>query len=60
MQHSRPRTPQPVAALMMDEACEFEMLDALPPFDDDGNIAWEFEGGPRNRREKRWRSYTRS
>ena len=50
MQH----TLQPVAALMMDEACEFEILDALPPFDDYGNVAWQFEGEPTTRREKRW------
>lgn len=50
MQH----TLQPVAALMMDEAREFEILDALPPFDDYGNVAWQFEGAPTTRREKRW------
>jgi hypothetical protein len=54
MQHSHPRTPQPTSALMMDEAREFEMLDALPPFDDYGNVAWIFEGEPTTRREKRW------
>jgi len=36
------------------EAVEFEVLDALPPFDDSGNIAWTFEGGPITPREKRW------
>ena len=41
MQH----TLQPVAALMMDEAREFEILDALPPFDDYGNVAWSIRRG---------------
>ena len=54
MQHSRPRTPQPFSTLTIDEAREFEMLDALPPFDDYGNIGWIFEGEPTSRREKRW------
>jgi hypothetical protein len=38
----------------MEEAIEFDALDALPPFDDSGNIAWSFEGGPTTPREKRW------
>jgi hypothetical protein len=42
------------AGLTMEETIEFEALDALPPFDDSGNIAWSFEGGPMTRREKRW------
>ena len=42
------------AGLTIEEAVEFEMLDALPPFDDSGNIAWSFEGGPMTSREKRW------
>jgi hypothetical protein len=42
------------AGLTMEEAVEFEALDALPPFDDSGNIARSFEGGPTTRREKRW------
>ena len=42
------------AGLTMEEIIEFEALDALPPFDDSGNIAWSFEGGPMTRREKRW------
>jgi hypothetical protein len=54
MQHPTALTLLPVAALMMDEAAEFEMLDALPPFDDSGNVAWIFEGEPTSRREKRW------
>jgi hypothetical protein len=42
------------AGLTMEETIEFEALDALPPFDDSGNIAWSFEGGPLTSREKRW------
>jgi len=42
------------AGLTIEEAIEFEVLDALPPFDDSGNIAWTFEGGPITPREKRW------
>jgi hypothetical protein len=38
----------------MEETIEFEALDALPPFDDRGNIAWSFEGGPLTSPEKRW------
>jgi hypothetical protein len=40
--------------LTIEETIEFEALDALPPFDDIGNIAWVFEGEPTTRREKRW------
>jgi hypothetical protein len=42
------------AGLTMEETIEFEALDALPPFDDSGNIAWSFEGEPMTPREKRW------
>jgi hypothetical protein len=42
------------AGLTIEETIEFEALDALPPFDDCGNIAWVFEGEPTTRREKRW------
>jgi hypothetical protein len=42
------------AGLTIEEAVEFEILDALPPFDHGGNIAWTFEGGPITPREKRW------
>jgi hypothetical protein len=42
------------AGLTTEETIEFEALDALPPFDDSGNIAWVFEGEPTTRREKRW------
>jgi hypothetical protein len=44
----------PCAALTIDEAIEFEMLDALAPVDDSGNIGSIFEGEPVSRREKRW------
>jgi hypothetical protein len=54
MQHSHPRTSQPLSALTTEEAKEFEALDALPPFDDCGNIGWIFEGEPTSPREKRW------
>src|ERR1700694_5856291 len=40
------------AGLTIGEIIEFEALDALPPFDDSGNIAWAFEGEPTTRREK--------
>jgi hypothetical protein len=33
------------ARLTIEETIEFEALDALPPFDDSGNIAWVFEEG---------------
>jgi hypothetical protein len=42
------------AGLTIDEAIEFEALDASPPFDDSGNTAWVFEGEPTTHREKRW------
>jgi hypothetical protein len=41
------------SGLTMEETIEFGALDALAPFDDSGNIAWSFEGGPTTRREKR-------
>ena len=40
--------------LTIEETIELEKLDALPPFDDNGRIAWTFEGGPANERERRW------
>jgi hypothetical protein len=47
MQHSPTRTPEPCATLTIEEAREFEMLDALPPFDDCGNWAiWPRHVGP--------------
>jgi hypothetical protein len=42
------------SALTLEEAIEFEMLDALPPTDDSGTIGWIFEGEPTCQREKRW------
>jgi hypothetical protein len=42
------------SAFTMEEAAEFEMLDALPPTDDNGTIGWIFEGEPTTQREKRW------
>jgi hypothetical protein len=42
------------AGLTLEETIEFEALNTLPPFDDSGNIGWEFEGEPTTRREKRW------
>ena len=42
------------AGLTTVESIEFEVLDALPPFDDNGDIAWVFEGEPITHREKRW------
>jgi hypothetical protein len=44
----------PIDGLSVEEAAEFEMLDALPPLDVDGDPAWTFEGKPTNDREKRW------
>jgi hypothetical protein len=43
-----------VAGLTQEETAEFEALDAFPPLDEDGNIAWRFEAEPTNRREERW------
>ena len=40
--------------LSVEETVEFEMLDGLPPIDDEGNPTWNFEGEPTTRREKRW------
>jgi hypothetical protein len=36
------------------ETSEFLALDALAPFDDNGNIAWTFEGEANSTRERRW------
>jgi hypothetical protein len=33
-----------LARLSMEEAAEFAAIDALPPFDEAGNIAWIFQG----------------
>jgi len=47
-------TTRTLDGLSIEETVEFEMLDALPPFDDNGEPAWIFEGEPTTRREKRW------
>jgi hypothetical protein len=44
----------PLAGLTIEETIEFEELDALPPVDENGNIAWTFEGEPTTKRERRW------
>jgi hypothetical protein len=46
--------PQRLPGPTVDEMTEFERLDALPPFDDNGQVAWTFEGQPTNGRERRW------
>ncbi|MEP6840745.1 MAG: hypothetical protein ABJA75_22025 [Bradyrhizobium sp.] len=43
-----------LAGLSFEEAIKFDVLDASPPFDDNGNLGWSFEGKPTTRREKRW------
>jgi hypothetical protein len=45
---------RPLDGLSIKETIEFTALDALPPFDDYGKVAWTFEGEPTTRREKRW------
>jgi hypothetical protein len=45
---------QPLDGLTVQETIEFEVIEALPPFDENGKIAWTFEGEPTTRREKRW------
>jgi len=47
-------TTRTLDGLSIEETVEFEMLDALPPIDGDGNPAWIFEGEPTTRRETRW------
>jgi hypothetical protein len=44
----------PIDGLTIEETVEFEAIDALPPLDDNGNIAWTFGGEPITDREKRW------
>jgi hypothetical protein len=46
--------PRRLSEPTVEEMIEFERLDALPPFDDNGQIAWTFEGHPTNDRERRW------
>jgi hypothetical protein len=49
------RSPNPpLDGLSIKETAEFELLEALPPIDDNGKPAWVFEGEPTSRREKRW------
>jgi hypothetical protein len=45
---------RPLDGLTIKETIEFKAIEALPPFDENGNIAWTFEGGPTTSREKRW------
>jgi hypothetical protein len=52
--HSSSHIGWPIAGLTTEETIEFEAIEALPPFDDNGNIAWIFEGEPTTDREKRW------
>jgi hypothetical protein len=52
--NDRSRSPSRLAGLTIEESIEFVALDKLPPFDDNGSIAWTFEGGPTSEREKRW------
>ena len=40
MQHSLAHIRELLAGLTIEEAIEFEILDALPPFDDSGEIGW--------------------
>src|SRR6202158_43636 len=45
---------RPLDGLTIEEPIEFKAIEALPPFDENGNIAWTFEGEPTTSREKRW------
>jgi hypothetical protein len=54
MQRSNAHIPKSLAGLTIEEAIEFEVLDALPPFDDYGEIGWIFQGNPTSHRERRW------
>jgi hypothetical protein len=45
---------QPLDGLTIEETIEFKAIEALPPLDENGNIAWTFEGEPTTSREKRW------
>lgn len=62
MPHFRPGRPDNVivlqhhriAGLTVAETLEFESLDAQAPLDEQGQIAWMFEGPPMSNREKRW------
>jgi hypothetical protein len=59
MQHSLAHIPEPLAGLTIEEVIEFEMLDALPPFDDSGEIGWILQGKPTSRRDSVGLSFTR-
>jgi hypothetical protein len=43
-----------LVGLTLEETIEFEAIDALPPVDESGSIAWIFEGEPTRPRERRW------
>jgi hypothetical protein len=43
-----------LTGLTFEETTEFEALEEVPPFDDNGNVGWTFEGEPTTSREKRW------
>jgi hypothetical protein len=45
---------RPLNGLTIEETIEFKAIEALPPLDENGNIAWTFEGEPTTSREKRW------
>jgi hypothetical protein len=45
-----------LAGLSVKEATEFAAIDALPPFDKAGHVAWTFQGSPTTARENRWLS----
>ena len=51
---SERRTQRRLKGLTTEERIEFQTLDALSPIDENGQIAWTFEGGPTNERERRW------
>jgi hypothetical protein len=51
---SERRTQRRLKGLTTEESIEFQTLDALPPLDESGLIAWTFEGEPTNERERRW------
>jgi hypothetical protein len=51
---SERRTQRRLRGLTTEERIEFQTLDALSPIDENGLIAWTFEGGPTNESERRW------
>ena len=50
-----PNSNRPLDGLTIEETIEFKAIEALPPCDENGDIAWTFEGEPTTSREKRWR-----